>query len=75
MKLRETLQGLMEAPPRGADRVALDLGERSLDIYPRSTIAIGYGRCVCICVVWRIQTHHPGRTQRIKDALENSTIS
>ncbi|HSL19309.1 MAG TPA: tagaturonate epimerase family protein [Methylomirabilota bacterium] len=41
MKLRQTLQGLIEEPPRGIDRVPLALGERSLDLYPRSVVGIG----------------------------------
>ncbi len=41
MKLRETLQNLIDAPVESEERVLLDLGERSLDFYPRSLVAIG----------------------------------
>jgi len=41
MKLRETLQDLIESPVDGEDRVFLDLGERSLDLYNRSLNAKG----------------------------------
>ena len=40
MKLRQTLLRFIETPPRGAERVSIDMGERSLDLYPRSPIAI-----------------------------------
>ncbi len=41
MKLRETLQDLIDTPEKTEDCVLLDLGERSLDLYPRSLIAVG----------------------------------
>ena len=41
MKLRQTLQELTETPPAGSERVRLALGERSLDLYPRSLVAVG----------------------------------
>ena len=41
MKLRETLQDLIDTPAEGNECVRLDLGERSLDLYPRSLIAVG----------------------------------
>jgi len=41
MKLRQTLLNFIESPPEAADRVPIDMGERSLDLYPRSLIAIG----------------------------------
>ena len=40
MKLRQTLLDFIETPPRGVERVPIDIGERSLDLYPRSPIAI-----------------------------------
>lgn len=41
MKLRETLMGYIEQPPRSLDRVAVNIGDRSLALYPRSPIAVG----------------------------------
>ncbi|MEE4270606.1 MAG: tagaturonate epimerase family protein [Thermoanaerobaculales bacterium] len=41
MKLRQTLQNLIEEPPQGTDRVPLDVGDRRLDLYPRSVVTIG----------------------------------
>jgi hypothetical protein len=41
MKLRETLQDLIDSPVAAGECVRLDLGERSLDLYPLSPVAIG----------------------------------
>ncbi len=41
MKLRETLQDLIDTPVEAEECVLLDLGERSLDLYPRSLLAKG----------------------------------
>jgi hypothetical protein len=41
MTLRQTLQHFVEGPPDDQDRVSLDLGDRSLDLYPRSVVAVG----------------------------------
>jgi len=40
MILRQTLLKFIETPPRGAERLSIDMGERSLDLCPRSPIAI-----------------------------------
>jgi len=40
MNLRQTLLRFIETSPEGSDRVSIDMGERSLDLYPRSPIAI-----------------------------------
>ena len=41
MNVRETLQDLIATPREDADRVSMDLGGRSLDLYPRSVVAAG----------------------------------
>jgi len=41
MKLRETLQILIETPGEAEDCVLLDLGKRFLNLYPRSLVAVG----------------------------------
>ena len=41
MTIRQTLLKYIETPPEGTDRVSIDMSERSLDLYPRSLIAIG----------------------------------
>jgi len=41
MKIRQTLLKSIETPPGSTDRVSIDMGERSLDLYPRSPVVIG----------------------------------
>ena len=41
MKLRETLQDLIDTPEKTEDCVLLDLGDWPLDLYPQSLIAVG----------------------------------
>lgn len=41
MNIRQTLQTCIESPPEGAERVSIAMGNRSLDLYPRSPVAIG----------------------------------
>jgi len=41
MNLRQDLLRMIESPPEGADRVSVAIADRSLEIYPHSTIAVG----------------------------------
>ena len=41
MSLRQNLMDLIRRPPDGVDRQRLAIGERSLDLYPRSPVRIG----------------------------------
>jgi hypothetical protein len=41
MSLRRRLQDLIDEPPRDVDRVQLNLGDRRLDVYPRSIVVRG----------------------------------
>jgi hypothetical protein len=41
MSLRENLMNLIRQPDGGADRLQLEIGERSLALYPRSPVMVG----------------------------------
>jgi hypothetical protein len=43
MSVRDTVVGLIGRQPLDLDRVTLDIGDRSLALYPRSVVAVGEG--------------------------------